>query len=91
MIRRLFDKVFGFLGIGYGWCGGCRDPDCMDCQIEWGHEDPEEIMEYDGFGAPIRRFQLPECLITGNAYCHLRGVRRVPTRCLGTCELRVDE
>lgn len=36
MIRRLFDKVFGFLGIGYGWCGGCGDPDCMDCIVEWG-------------------------------------------------------
>lgn len=37
-MRRLFDKIFGFLGIGYGWCGGCSDPDCMDCIIEWGRK-----------------------------------------------------
>jgi hypothetical protein len=35
MIRRLFDRVFGFLGIGYGWCGGCGDLDCDDCRTEW--------------------------------------------------------
>lgn len=38
MIRRLFDRIFGFLGVGYDWCGGCSDPDCDDCATEWTYD-----------------------------------------------------
>lgn len=54
MIRRLFDKVFGFLGVGYGWCGGCSDPDCDDCATEWTDESRRDDFEREvlGDGSP---------------------------------------
>jgi hypothetical protein len=66
-MKRLFERIFGFLGVGYGWCGGCSDPDCDDCATEWSDESrrddfEREVLEdeptgYDGFGAPIYKHQ----------------------------------
>ena len=59
-MRRLIERILAALGIWLGWCGGCSDPDCMDCEIEWTDRDPEEIVYYDGFGAPVRRYQVED-------------------------------
>lgn len=35
MIRNLIEWIMDCLGVGYGFCGGCQDPDCDDCRTEW--------------------------------------------------------
>lgn len=44
-MRRLFERIFSLLGIGYGWCGGCDDPDCDDCRTEWPNEKDDHASD----------------------------------------------
>ena len=43
MIRRLVERVFDYLGIGCGWCGGCDEEGCMECVAAWPRERVGEV------------------------------------------------